>query len=363
MRNIAIENLVEDWGGFEQLVAKLHETGDVKVERNVILKGRSGAPREIDVLLRHKQGLYEHLVVVECKYWNRNVKRRDVDSLIATVREVGAARGVIFSSKGFQSGAITQAAHDTIDLFTVREPTDSEWGAPGRHVNLYLHIVSLAPGPVVIEDAYTHAHCAPTSNNVEIVLGEGGPKPPTHTAIETESGADKTLEEMITRRAQDAAKQVYQPKLASFNGSLRGQILYRFNVNVVPTRDIKVMTNGGCVFIRKMSFQLGLRIDQSQIAVDRAKSFVFALAIENRVNQQVFAASRRPGDALTEVVAVSKLDEAPERQDEIVKNNSIITVWLGTMFSFDDFVALKVGEGKFVPVVEAQAVPEMVPSG
>jgi hypothetical protein len=362
VRKIAIENLVEDWGGFEQLVAKLHETGDVKVERNVVLKGRSGAPRQIDVLLRQKQGLYEHLVIVECKYWNRNVERSDVDALVATVCEVGASRGVIFSSKGFQSGAITQAEHDNIDLFTVREPTDSEWGAPGRHVNLYLHIVSLAPGPVIIEDAYTHAHCAPTSNNIEIVLGEGGPKPLTHTAIETESGNDKTIEEMIARRAQDAGKQVYQPKLASFNGSLRGQILYRFNVNVVRTKDIKVMANGGCVFIRKMSFQLGLRIDQSQIAVDRAKNFIFALAIENCVNRQVFAASRRPGDALTELVAISKPDEAPGRQGEIVQNNSIITVWLGTMFSFDDFIALKVGEGKFVPISEGQAAPEMVPS-
>jgi hypothetical protein len=29
------------------------------------------------------------------------------------------------------------------------------------------------------------------------------------------------------------------------------------------------------------------------------------------------------------------------------------------MFSFDDFVALKVGEGKFVPITEGQTVPEM----
>ena len=355
MQNIAIENLVEDWGGFERLVARLHETGDVQVERDVVLEGRSGAPRQIDVLLRHKQGLYEHLVIVECKYWSRNVERSDVDALVATVREVGASRGVIFSSKGFQSGAITQAEHDNIDLFTIREPTDTEWGAPGRHVNLYLHIVSLAPGPVLIEDAYTFSHCAPTTNNIEIVLGEGGSKPPTHTEIETESGKDKTIEEMIARRAQDAAKQVYQPKLASFNGSLHGQILYRVNVNVVPTKDIKVMANGGIVFIRKMSFQLGLRIDQSKLTIDRAKNFIFALAIENCVSQQVFAASRRPGDTLTKLVAISKPDEISDQNGEIVQNNSIITVCLATMFSFDDFVELKVGEGKFVPASEQKS--------
>ncbi len=359
MQNIALENLVQDWGGFEQLIAKLHETGEVIVERDVVLRGRSGAPRQIDVLVRHKRPPYEHLIIVECKYWNRNVERADVDALVNTVREVGASRGVIFSSKGFQSGAITQAEHDGIDLFTVREPTDNEWGAPGRHVSLFLHIISLAPGPVTIEKAYTFPYCAPTSNNVELVIGDAGPKPATHTVIETESGNDKTLEAMIAARAHDAAHKVYRPQLASFNRSLRGQILYRVNVNVVPTKDVKVFVHGGCLFIHRMSFHLGIRIDQSHIAVDRAKAFVFALAVENCVKRQVFAASRRPGDAYTELVELPGPDRSEESQGEIVKNNSIISVWLGPMSAFDDFASLNIGEGKFVPAVDETTPPKM----
>jgi hypothetical protein len=76
MSNLSIDSLVEDWGGFEKLVAKLHDTGDVSVERNVILTGRSGAPRQIDVLLRHRQGLYAHLVVVGVPWTQRIAKRR-----------------------------------------------------------------------------------------------------------------------------------------------------------------------------------------------------------------------------------------------------------------------------------------------
>ncbi|GMA60755.1 NERD domain-containing protein [Alicyclobacillus fastidiosus] len=53
-----LSELVKDWGGFERLVADLHNTGDVKVEHNVVLKGRSGAPRQIDVLITHTHGLY-----------------------------------------------------------------------------------------------------------------------------------------------------------------------------------------------------------------------------------------------------------------------------------------------------------------
>lgn len=50
----------------------------VTVEHNVSLTGRSGAVRQIDVLIRHKQGLIEQLVVVECKYWNSSVERLHV---------------------------------------------------------------------------------------------------------------------------------------------------------------------------------------------------------------------------------------------------------------------------------------------
>lgn len=68
-----ISNLIIDWDGFERLVSKLCETGDVTVERDVVMVGKSGAPRQIDVAIKSKQGLVEHLVIVECKYWNRPV--------------------------------------------------------------------------------------------------------------------------------------------------------------------------------------------------------------------------------------------------------------------------------------------------
>src|SRR6202012_3533527 len=122
MSNV-ISDLVKDWGGFEKLVAELHETGEVTVEHNAILTGKSGAPRQIDVLIRHRQGLYDHLVIAECKYWNSPVERLHIDALATAIQDVGASRGVLFSTKGFQSGAITQAKQSNIDLFTVRDLT------------------------------------------------------------------------------------------------------------------------------------------------------------------------------------------------------------------------------------------------
>lgn len=86
-------DLVQNWGGFEKLVAELNRTGDVTVEHNVKLKGKSGVKRQIDVLIRHKHGLYEHLVVIECKHWKRRVDRQRVDALLTTMRDLNASRG------------------------------------------------------------------------------------------------------------------------------------------------------------------------------------------------------------------------------------------------------------------------------
>ncbi len=135
MAEFSPENIVEDWGGFEKLVAKLHETGTVTVEHNVTLTGQSGAPRQIDVLVRHTEGLYEHLILVECKHWKSNVKRIQIDALATAVRDLKASKGVIFTTKGFQSGAVRMAEAVGVDLIKVRGFTDTEWGSPGRHVD------------------------------------------------------------------------------------------------------------------------------------------------------------------------------------------------------------------------------------
>ena len=349
MIDLSIENLVADWGGFEALVKQLHETGDVSVERNVTLIGRSGAPRQIDVLLRHRQGLYEHLVIVECKYWNSNVERSEVDALATAVQDVGASKGVIFSTKGFQSGAVTQARHEGIELYKVREPTDSEWGSLGRHVNLYLHLISLAPGPVSIAEAFSDPANPPSSNVISLTL-DANAKGSATTPIETESGKDSTLEGLIARLTEKAAKQIYTPKLASFGGSLRGKVLTRRHVTIEQTGDIKILVGGGRVLVRRMSFEMGLCIDQSHLAFDRARNFTFALAVENCVKRRVFAASRRIGEQRTELYPLGDLEMSPDNQADVIRNNSIISIWLGTMFSFEDYLALQVGETKFIPL-------------
>jgi hypothetical protein len=278
---MAINDLVSDWGGFEKLVAELHQTGEVTVEHNVILPGRSGAPRQIDVLIRHKQGLYEHLVVAECKYWNSAVERLHVDALATTVREVGAARGVIFSTEGFQSGAITQARAENIDLYVVRDLTDSEWGLPGQVVDLFLQILQPGIGNFTFEIPTKIGN--PFRNDpiqINLAFGDDGPTSSTPTLKRDGSPGGEPLEKYI----MDGVRQTFDLTLGKFHLINAGEECTRYigcPVNLVPDVPFRIPVNGEIIILPKVSFDMGIKVTQSRITVDRAKNFRFALALEN----------------------------------------------------------------------------------
>ena len=203
-----IVNRVQDWGGFEKFVAKLHETGAVTVEHDAILVGRSGAPRQIDVLIRHKEGLYEHLIIAECKYWNSNVTRAEVDALATSIREVGAARVVIFSTKGFQSGAITQAKHENIDLYVVRDLTPEEWGLPGAVVDLFLQVVQPGVGGITCSNASAVGLPPGGSANLNFSIGtDGNAESSTPTLNADGSPGGRDVEEYILDGIKKASRE------------------------------------------------------------------------------------------------------------------------------------------------------------
>lgn len=336
-----INEMVKDWGGFEKLVAALHETGDVTVEHNVQLVGKSGAPRQIDVLLKHKQGLYDHIVVVECKYWNTAVERLHVDALATTVREVGAAKGVIFSTKGFQSGALTQAANDNIDLFTVRELTDEEWGLPGKVVDIFLHVNSVSIGNPRILGAFSFKGFEPRSSNLAISIGS--PDTDSHTPMHKDGEIEKTLEEYLTRIARESAMQFYPSKAFAFrNGSYDGKMLVRGKVNVIPKLPIKTNVNDGIVMIPKIEFDVGLSINQSRIIVDRSNNYVFALAVEDCVRKKAVYATKKTDEVTSAFETITEPDYS--HADEVLKNGSLISVWINGFDSFVQFSELKHGQ-------------------
>lgn len=332
---MSITDLVVDWGGFEEFVAKLHESGRVTVEHNVILPGRSGAPRQIDVLIRHKQGLYEHLVIAECKYWNSPVERLHVDALATTVREVGASRAAIFSTKGFQSGAVTQARHENIDLYVVRDLTAHEWGLPGRVVDIFLQVVQPSFGNIVPQDAIKLGNpfnATPIAFN--LAFGFDGPESCTPTLKEDGSPGGKSLEKCLFDAMQKAVPEALS-QIQIVNGGAECTTYVLCPVNLVPDKTLLVPLDGEIVIIPKLTFDLGIKISQNRITVDRAKKYKFAVALENYVTGKISAASRQLDAAITDLVELGS-QSATSNGEQLYVNSSLMRVVMKGLFPFEE---------------------------
>jgi Restriction endonuclease len=127
------------------------------------------------VLVTHTEGLYTHRILVECKHWNKPVQRVQIDAMIASVEDLNAAKGVVFTSQGYQSGAQTMAEFKGVEVFKVRELMDDEWGSPGRVIDVFLQVVSLAYGNIAFPEA--------------VALALPGSAPPEALAIAIYGGA------------------------------------------------------------------------------------------------------------------------------------------------------------------------------
>jgi hypothetical protein len=332
-----ISDLVKDWDGFEKLVAELHETGEVTVEHNAILIGRSGAPRQIDVLIRHKQGLYDHLVIAECKYWNSPVERLHIDALATAIQDVGASRGVLFSTKGFQSGAITQAKQSNIDLFTVRDLTAEEWGLPGRVIDFYLQVMQPSIGNPVFHNPVVFGLPSNDPISINLEFNENGPVSTTPLLLADGTIGKKSLEIHFAESAEKSLAQALERNFI-INGGAECTRYLNMEVNLLPDSPFKVPLGQRVLMSSKISFDLGIKISQSRISHDRAEQYKFALALENCINGTVSAASRSREATIT---TLSQLDAETERDEGVLQNGSIFRVVIKGYFKYDEMKGLE----------------------
>jgi len=75
--------------------------------------------RQFDVSIRYKKGLYDFLIVIECKDYSSPVSVDKVEAFVTKSRSVSANRAIIASFSGFQSGAIECAAQNGILLYNI----------------------------------------------------------------------------------------------------------------------------------------------------------------------------------------------------------------------------------------------------
>ncbi|HIF9056378.1 TPA: restriction endonuclease [Photobacterium damselae] len=106
---------------YEDLVSRLFKNElplDTEIEQLKVFQGKD-TKHEIDISYNLKIAGVNYLNVVECKLWNRKVGKREMQAFHATIKDIGANKGIFVTSVGFQSGAIEIAKKNGIALVKV----------------------------------------------------------------------------------------------------------------------------------------------------------------------------------------------------------------------------------------------------
>ena len=122
---INVRRHMMNWHDLQNLTADLFsDLGcDVSIEE-IVIGARSS--HEVDVLVKFKSFGISTTWIIECKHWKRKITKEKIMALRSISDDIGADRGIIVSSSGFQAGAIRAANNTNItltDLEGLREIT------------------------------------------------------------------------------------------------------------------------------------------------------------------------------------------------------------------------------------------------
>lgn len=327
-------NKIIDWKEFEKFVAELYkDDGNVTVEHNVTLKGKSGADRQIDVLITRKTKLHSYQTMVECKYWKNRVERSVVDIVYAGMDDLNISKGVIFTTTGYEAGAVEYAKSKNIDIFLVRDLTPEEWGLPGQVIEFYLHLVTGtiesitfpgATGVPVVENY-------PTNYNLTIGLSKDTTFSEEYQLFSVKDGnkGKNLLQYIISARSKllsyltkdyfklnegkDCTMVITVPVILDFS-----EFEYR-----------QLRNQYGAINLSKLSFNIKVYLSQSSIKIDRAEKYNIALCIQNYMENQVnlvYQEKGQEGLILTDNIYDKIVNIVTSNDNETLQNGSIIKV-------------------------------------
>ncbi len=289
-----------DWAAFELFVKSIYEAeGDVSVERDVTELDRYGAKRQIDVRITRRTRLHTFVTLAECKRWKDPVSRDRIDVLAASIEALGANNGAIFTTTGYEAGAIAYAKGKNIELFVVRDLTPEEWGAPGRHVSLYIHALAAEMGSIQFPGAMGIALLkeAVADLGMDITLSKDMLMDPTLNLYSTKTGL---VGPNLIGIFADSHRLISQA-LSSSVGLLDGgrdmtfELVAACEIDFSKTEFRQLRLPKVALTFDRVTFHMKSHIYQSTFNFDRGADLDFAVMIESFVSDQQLIAHRRIG--------------------------------------------------------------------
>jgi hypothetical protein len=330
--DLFVDRLI-DWKAFERFVADVYaEDPDLVVEHNVTDVGKSGARRQIDVKFTHTVKAHTYVTIVECKRWKEKVDRDRIDVLAATIEDLNAAKGVMFTTTGFEPSAEAYAKQKGIDLFLVRDLTDAEWGLPGRVVWFYLHFYGAQITAVAPRQAQLIATVPdpPSSVSLELVFRPDGQLDEAMTLrsiVDGSAGPNllTLVAEARLRALHWLSRSVGLLDAGGDSASRAFVIPLVLNLAGSPYRDLP--RQFGLMRLRELAMDLTVSVTQSRFEHDRGKGLDLALAVENYVTRQRSVVTRQT-DSSDVVVQELTDPQSTETDGDVLENGTLMRIFL-----------------------------------
>ncbi len=99
-------------------VAEKQNLSDFTIKQNQRIETFDGT-YQIDVLAEYKVFNCRNIMVVECKKHNKSIERKYVAELYTKVQSIGAQKGLLISTSGFQSDAVKFAGVHGLSLWQI----------------------------------------------------------------------------------------------------------------------------------------------------------------------------------------------------------------------------------------------------
>jgi hypothetical protein len=76
----------------------------------------SRVKRQIDILIEGRIAGFELKIIIDCKYFNKKVDVKAVESFLSFLQDLKASKGILITNKGFSAAAKNRATFDTQDI-------------------------------------------------------------------------------------------------------------------------------------------------------------------------------------------------------------------------------------------------------
>lgn len=160
---------------FERLVAAVQSKLDPgsAVEWDIKVRAKSGALRQIDVMVRGKRNGEDVAIAIEAKDRITPVTIGMVGDFYVSFTGIGAQHGIIVSNLGFTEDALLEAKERGVVTCVLRPAKDEDWNGCAREINMRISVefVSCENAELVLMDRERIP--IPTNGKIPLVYDDG----------------------------------------------------------------------------------------------------------------------------------------------------------------------------------------------